>query len=251
MQQAVYTTQIDECAVIGYVFDNAFQDLTFFQVFDQFGALFSTGFFQHGAARDNDIAAAAIHFQDLERLRRVHQRGDVAHGADIDLAARQEGNGPVQVDREATLHASEDHAIDALLLVELLFQLDPAFFALGLFAAQHRFAVLVFHAFYENFDFIALFQICGLAGAAEFLQRDAAFGLQADINQDHVIVDRNDDPFYYSPFKRLVFAEGFFQKLGKTFICHGCDVPFSLVSFPAIRLYPAVSPQNEWGWLHA
>ncbi len=52
----------------------------------------------------------AIHLEDLERLRRVHQRGYVADGADIDLRTRQEGHGAVEIDGEAALDLIEDDA---------------------------------------------------------------------------------------------------------------------------------------------
>src|SRR3546814_6745007 len=57
-----------------------------------FRSLLGAGFLEHRAARDDDVAALAVHLQDLERLRHVHQRGHVAHRADIDLAAGQEGD---------------------------------------------------------------------------------------------------------------------------------------------------------------
>src|SRR3546814_15010313 len=71
---------------------------------------------------DLDVAALAVHLQDLERLRHVHQRGHVAHRADIDLAARQEGDGAVEVDGEAALDAAEDHTLDAAALGEFGFE---------------------------------------------------------------------------------------------------------------------------------
>ena len=118
VQQAVDAAQIDERAVIGDVLDHAFEDLAFLEACDQLGALLGAGLFQHGAARHDDVAARAVHLEDLERLRRAHQRADVAHRADIDLAARQEGHGAGQIDGEAALDAAEDHAGDALVVLE-------------------------------------------------------------------------------------------------------------------------------------
>src|SRR5690606_20347131 len=113
MQQAVHTTEIDEGAVIGDILDDAFQRLAFFQRADQLGAGFGAAFFQNSAAGDNDVAAAAIHFQDLEGLRNSAQRADVADRADVNLAAGQEGNGAGKIDGKATLDAAKDDAIDA------------------------------------------------------------------------------------------------------------------------------------------
>ena len=44
----------------------------------------------------------------------MHQRGDVADRADVDLAARQEGHGAVEIDGEAALDLVEDDAFDVL-----------------------------------------------------------------------------------------------------------------------------------------
>ena len=94
VQQAVDAAQIHERAVIGDVLDHAVEDLAFLQAGDQLGALFGAGFFQHGAARDHDIAARSVHLEDLEGLRRAHQRADVAHRADIDLQPGRNAEAP-------------------------------------------------------------------------------------------------------------------------------------------------------------
>ena len=85
VEEAVDAAKVNEGTVVGDVLDHALDDLTFCQIADELAALFGAGFFEHGAARDNDVAAATVHFEDLERLRHFHQRVDVAHRADVDL----------------------------------------------------------------------------------------------------------------------------------------------------------------------
>src|ERR1019366_559513 len=87
VQQTIDAAEIDEGAVVGDVLDPAVEDHAFLQALDQLAGLLGASFLQHGAARDDDVAAGAIHLEDLERLRAAHQRGDVSHRADIDLAA--------------------------------------------------------------------------------------------------------------------------------------------------------------------
>src|SRR6202161_2605170 len=140
MQQAVDAAEVDERTVIGDVLDDTVDDLTFFEILHQLLALLGAGLFQHGTARHHDVAAAAIHLQDLERLRIVHQRCDVADRADVDLGARQEGDRAVEVDGEAALDLVEDDAVHLLVIVEGLFQLAPALFAARLVARQHGLA---------------------------------------------------------------------------------------------------------------
>src|SRR3546814_7696277 len=82
MEQAVDAAQVDKGAVIGDVLHRAFDDLAFFEVLDQARTLFGARFFQDCAARHDDVAAAAVRLKDLEGLRQVHQRADVAHRAD-------------------------------------------------------------------------------------------------------------------------------------------------------------------------
>src|ERR1700733_10291448 len=118
MQQTVDAAEVDERTVIGDVLDDAIDHLTLFEVLHQLLALLGAGLFQNRAARHHDVAAAAIHLADLERLRVVHQRRDVADRTDVDLRARQEGHGAVEVDGKAALDLVEDNAVDLLVVLE-------------------------------------------------------------------------------------------------------------------------------------
>ena len=155
VQQAVDAAEVDERTVVGDVLDDALDDLAFLEALHELRALLGAGLLEHGAARHDDVAAALVHLEDLEGLRVVHQRGDVADRADVDLAARQEGHGAVEVDGEAALDLVEDDAFDALALVELLFEPDPALFAAGLLARQHRLAERVLDALEIDLDGVA------------------------------------------------------------------------------------------------
>ena len=97
----------------------------------------------------------AVHLEDLERLRRAHQRADVAHRADIDLAARQERHGAAEIDGEAALDPAVDRAVDALLALERLLQIGPGFLAPRLLARQHDGAVTVLVALDIELDDVA------------------------------------------------------------------------------------------------
>ena len=155
VQQAVDAAEIDEGAVVGDVLDHAVEDLAFLQAGDQLGALLGAGLFEHGAARHDDVAARAVHLEDLERLRRAHQRADVAHRADVDLAAGQEGHGAAEIDGEAALDPAEDRAGDALAGLERLLEVGPGLLAPRLLARQDGLAVLVLHALDEDLDDVA------------------------------------------------------------------------------------------------
>ena len=217
VQQPVHAAQIDEGAVIGDVLHHAVEDLAFLQALDQLAALLGAGLFQHGAAGHHDVAAGAVHLQDLERLRRAHQRADVAHRADIDLAAGQEGHGAAEIDGEAALHPAVDAAGDALLALERLFQVAPGFLAASLLARQHDGAVLVLVALDIEFDEVARLDVRLGAGRAEFLQGDAAFGFQADID-DGVFVGEAEDPAGDDrTVEAGIAAQGLIEERGEVF----------------------------------
>ena len=152
VQQAVDAAQIDEGAVVGDVLDETVDHLALGEAGDDLGALLGARLFQDRAARDDDVAAAAVHLEDLERLRLMHQRADVAHGADVDLAARKERHGAVEIDGEAALDLVEDDARDLLALLEHLLEAGPALLAARLVARQHRFTERVLDALEVDLD---------------------------------------------------------------------------------------------------
>ena len=129
---------------------------------------------------------------------------DVAHRADVDLRAGQEGHGAVEVDGEAALDAAEDDALDARGLGEFGFELVPRGFAAGAVARQHRFAMRILDAVDEHFDFVADLEIGLLARRGEFAQRHAAFGLQADVDDGHVVFDAGDGALDDAAFEAVV-----------------------------------------------
>ena len=208
VEQAVDAAEINERTVVGDVLDHAVDHLTLFEVLDQFLALFGAGLFENRAARHHDVAAAAIHLEDLERLRVVHQRRNVADRTDVDLRARQEGNGTVEVDGEAALDLVEDDAVNLLVVVEGLLELAPAFLAARLVARQHGFAECVFDPVEEHLDFVTDLQVALTARAGEFAQRHAAFGLQADVDDGHVLFNCNYLALDDGAFLQIAAGEG-------------------------------------------
>ena len=191
--------------------------MAFLQALDQLAALLGAGLFQHGAAGDHDVAAGAVHLEDLERLRRAHQRADVAHRADIDLAAGQERHGAAEIDGEAALDPAVDRAVDALLGLERLFQVGPGFLAPRLLARQDDGAVAVLVALDIELDDVAGLDVRLGAGRAEFLERDAAFGLQADIDDGEFIGEADDAAGDDGAVEAGVAAEGFIEQGGEVF----------------------------------
>src|SRR3979411_758877 len=136
VQQTVDAAEINERTVVGDVLDAAVDDLAFFEILHQFLTLLGTCLFENRTAGNHDVAAAAIHLEDLERLRIVHQRRDVADRADIDLRARQEGYWPGAGGGEAPPCRIDSVDRHLFVVVERLLELAPAFLAARLVARQ-------------------------------------------------------------------------------------------------------------------
>ena len=215
MQEAVDAAQIDERAIVGEVLDRALDDLPLGEIGDDLVALLGPALLEHGAAGDDDVAASPVHLQDLEWLGHVHQRPDVANRANVDLAARQEGDGAVEVDGEAALDLVEDDPFDLLVLLERLLELDPALLAPRLVARDDRFAERVLDPLEIDFDFVAKAGRRVAPVVGEFLERDAPFGLEADVDDGHVLFDRDDLALDDRAFERFVIAVGLVQQRGE------------------------------------
>ncbi len=214
VQQAVNAAEINERTVIGDVLDDAVTGFAFGQLADEFSALFGAAFFEDGAARDHDIAARTVHFQDCERLFLVHQRADIADRTDINLGTRQEGRSAAQIHSEATLDATDDGTVDRILLVEGLLEAVPALFAASLVAREDGVAEGVFDALEINFDIVADFR--GFrARAGEFAKRDATFGLEANIDNDIAILDGGNGAFDDLAFSQIAPGQAGFQHGGE------------------------------------
>ena len=140
---------------------------------------------------------------------------DVADRADIDLRARQEGHCAVEIDGEAALDLVEDDAVDLLVVLEGLLELAPAFLAARLVARQHGFAERILDAVEKHLDLVADLEFAFAAGSCEFPQRHAAFGLQADVDDGHVLFDRNDDALDDGAFLQIAAGEGLVEHRGE------------------------------------
>ena len=210
VEESVDLAQVHEGAVIGDVLDDALEHLALAQAGDELGARLGAGLLHHHPARDDDVAAPPVHLEDLEGLPGVEQGGDVAHGADVDLAAGQEGDGAAEIDGEAALDAAEDGPLDPLLGAERLLEHHPGLLAAGALAAEHRLAAAVLDALEEDLDGVADREARRLAGGGELLDRHPALGLQAHVYDRHVVVDGDHPPLddralqFVRPLRRLL-----------------------------------------------
>src|SRR6266481_378214 len=218
MEQPVDATEIDESAVIGDVLDHAAEYLAFLQAGNELGALLGAALLEDGPARHHDVAARAVHLEDLERLRRPQQRGDVAHRSDIDLAARQKCDGAVEIDGKAAFYPAEDYAGHAVVRLKALIELSPGLLSARLLARKLGLPVLVLHALEIDFDDVADMQLGFGAPGDELLERYAAFRFEADIDQRNIVLQSDNPALDHSAFEAARDTERFIKKCRKTLL---------------------------------
>ena len=106
---------------------------------------------------------------------------------------------------------------DLLVVLERLLELAPAFLAARLVAREHRFAERVLDALEIDLDLVADLDLAVAAGAGEFLERDAAFGLRADVDDGDVLLDADDRALDDGAFLQIALAERLFEHCGEIF----------------------------------
>ena len=119
------------------------------------GALLRLLFFQQLLARDDDVAALLVQLDDADFDLVALQAIEIAHRAQIDLRAGQEGARAQDVDRQAALDAIDDARLDRGLLVVGLLDLVPGAQALRLLMGEMDVAFFGVARFAHDVDFIA------------------------------------------------------------------------------------------------
>src|SRR5688572_11553186 len=193
VQQAVDATQIHECAVVGEVLDGALEHGAFLQVVHERAALGGELLLDDRATRNDNVVALLVELDDLELERLAFEIGGVTHGTDIDERTGKERTDVVDLDGEATLHATGNGTGDDFRLVERLFEAGPGARALGLLAGEARFTGAVFHRVERDFNAVASLDLDLTTFVLELFERDDRFGLQAHVDHDHVIANIDDE----------------------------------------------------------
>ena len=190
VEKTINSAKINKRTVIGDVLDDAFANIALIHITDDFSALLSTALFENSAARHNDVATRAVHFQNSKWLLLSHQWANIAHRANIHLRSRKEGVYTAKINGEAAFNASNDCAINRLLVIVLSLKLDPGFFAAGFIARKNCVAEGVFDSVEVNFYNRTWFRYISVE--AKLADRNTSLSLQANID-DYSIVFNHDD----------------------------------------------------------
>ena len=194
VDQAVHAAEVDEGTEVDDRRNDTLSDLARLQVGQELVALGALGLFQVGPAGKHHVVAVLVQLDDLRLELPADVRLQVADPAQLDQGRRQEPTQPDVQDQAALDHLDGRAPHGA---VALLHGLDrpPGPLVLGPLLGQHEPAFLVLFLQDQGLDLVAhLDHVVGVDVVADgqLPGRDHALGLEADVEQDLVLVDLDD-----------------------------------------------------------
>ena len=149
---------------------------------------------EHGAAREDDVVAAAVELDHFALERLAHELVEVVDAADVDQRGGQEAAHP-EVEDQAALDDLDHAAFDRL--AGLGGGLDPApgLLEAGALLGEDQAALGVLLGEDEGVDLLAELDLVGRVDRLadrELVGGDDPLGLVADVDQDLVLVDPHD-----------------------------------------------------------
>src|SRR3989454_560826 len=181
VQEPVDPTEVDERAIVRNVLDGAREHHALGQHLERVLLLLLALLLEDRAAREHDVAAAAVELDDLGPNRLADHGGQILHRAQVHLGARQERLDP-DVDREAALDDLDHAAFHRRALLVGLGDRVPDLDLVGLVLGENDEPFGVLFGFEVHLDLFA--DLRQGAVPVEFLDRDRPFALVADVDED-------------------------------------------------------------------
>ena len=191
VQQAVEAVEVNERTEVGEVLDSALADVARRHLGEELGAAASTLGLDQFAAGEDDVAAVLVDLDDLEVIDVADHDGDVLGRDDVNLRRGQEGL-DADVDDESAFDDGFDLAGDGAALLADGLDAVPVLAELGLLVGEDDHALLVLEFLDEDIYLAA--DLEGL-GVQELASGDDALGLVADVHEDFLVADFEDDTF--------------------------------------------------------
>ncbi len=194
MDQAVGGTQVDEGAVSRQPGHLALDLVADLQLLEKLTPLACPVFIEGCLLADDQPVALAIDLEDLDADPLAHQLLEVRAIGTGNLGGRQEAAQTQDVDDQAALVLLADLGIHHLAGDLLILRFDPDGLGAGAAQRQDDVAVFVFGLQHEDLNVVTGVQVgrSGLAGP-QLPAGDDTFGFRADIYQNFVGIDPDDD----------------------------------------------------------
>ena len=147
--------------------------------------------FEQRPPRQNDVAAPLVELDDLEARLLAEKGFEIADGSQVDLRPWQECLDP-DVDREPALDASDDRSFDRFFVVVGVADLVPNLEAFCFLLRQDQLALFVLDLLDQDLYVVTDGDRDLAFFGHELPGSDHAFGFEANIDLDEIIVDRED-----------------------------------------------------------
>src|SRR5688572_9165437 len=192
MEETIESVEVDERTEIGDVLDGAFADVAGHHLGEELAALLVAFLLDQFAAGENDVLALLIDFNDFKFVGVADVNVEVFRRGDVDLGGREESF-DTDVDEETTFDDGFDFALDGAAFVTDGKDVVPVFLELGLFLGEDDHAIFVLELLDEDVDFVTDFNG---GHVIDFVGGDSAFALVADVDQDFLGSDFDNDTLY-------------------------------------------------------
>ena len=197
VDQTVNAAKVDERTEVDDAADDTGADLTLLELLEERGAHLGLGLLEPGAAGQHHVVAVLVQLDDLGLDLLADVRLEVADPAHLDERRGQEAT-QADVEDEATLDDLDDGAgDDAVLFLDLLDR-APGALVLRTLLGQDQAAFLVLLLENQGLDRIAHGNDLGGVDVVldgQLAGGDDTLGLVADVEQNLVAVDLDDDSF--------------------------------------------------------
>ena len=191
VEQTVNAVQVNECAEVGEVLDRALADVAGRHFAEELRALLVAFGLDEFAAREHDVLAVLIDFDNLEFVAVADEAREILRRDHVNLRRGQKRL-DADIDHKAAFDDRLDLAHDAAAFVANRENLVPVFLELGLLVRQLDGALLVFELLDEDINDVA--DLDGLH-VGKFDAGDGAFAFVADVHQNFLGADFDDGAF--------------------------------------------------------
>jgi hypothetical protein len=182
MKKTVNAAEIDKRPVIGEILDCSFKNITFAQGTKSISAMTVTLILKENPSRKDNIATPLVQFNNFKFIGLAKHLVEIANRTNVDLGTRQEG-GDADIDCKSTL----DPGDNATIYHGTLFKGIPDPLTISFLLGKADQSVFILSALEEHID-----DVTNLDFLYKLTERDDAFGLVADIDNNRIRINLND-----------------------------------------------------------
>ncbi len=234
VDESVNTAEVNEYTVRSDVLDGTFENLTLFELADDFFLLLFQFGLDESLVRNNNVAEFLVDLHHLELHRLAYEYIVVAYGMNVDLATWQEGLDAEYINNHTTLCAALDVTLDNLFVVQSSIHALPALGEAGFLVREQQLAFLVLLVLHINLNNVAYLQV-GIV--TELRSGNNTVALVADVHDNLFLVEGDYLTLYHLVLTYLV--QGLIVSLGE---CILADVHCRTI----LKLFPVEFSQ----WLY-